>query len=161
VKVSEVAKDEILGSARIRNDAASGHRILVVDDNNYLRRLCVKTLVNAGYEVTSALDGAAGWEELQLNHYDLIITDNKMPKMTGIEMLERLRSARMSLPVIMATGYLPTSVFAKQPWLQPDATLERPFSDDDLLETINKVLRRDRNCNAHIRDRLPHQPEGL
>jgi hypothetical protein len=47
VKVSEVAKDEILGSARIRNDAASGHRILVVDDNNYLRRLCVKTLVKA------------------------------------------------------------------------------------------------------------------
>ncbi len=161
MKDSELAKDEVLAGANIRSDTASAQRILVVDDNEYLRRLCVKTLVKAGYGVTSALDGAAGWEELQLNHYDLIITDNKMPKMTGLEMLERLRSARMSLPVIMATGFLPTSLFAKQPWLQPDAMLERPFSDGDLLETINRVLRGDANYNAHIRSRLPHQPEEL
>jgi DNA-binding NtrC family response regulator len=156
VKDSEVAKAEIPGGDKIRNDTVSAPRILVVDDSNHLRRLCVKTLVKAGYEVASALDGAAGWEALQFNHYDLVITDNKMPKMTGMEMLEKLRSARMLLPVIMATGYLPTSLFAKEPWLQPDATLERPFSDDDLLETVNKVLRRDRNYNVDIRALLPH-----
>jgi CheY-like chemotaxis protein len=158
---SEVPKDELAVNAAISCESVSPKCILVVDDNNYLRRLCVNVLVNAGYEVTAAADGAAGWEELQLNHYDLIITDNKMPKMTGIEMLERMRAARMSLPVIMATGYLPALVFARQPWLQPDATLERPFSDDDLLETVTRVLHRDDNHHTHLPVRLPHPPEEL
>ena len=47
MKVREVAKDEILGSVQIRNDTSSAQHIRVVDDNNYLRRLCVKTLVKA------------------------------------------------------------------------------------------------------------------
>ena len=74
------------------------------------------------------------------NNYDLVVTDNKMPNMTGIEMIEKLRSARISVPVIMATQYLPTHEFVRKPWLTPDATLQRPFSNDDLLETVKKVL---------------------
>jgi hypothetical protein len=46
----------------------------------------------------------------------------------------------MAVPVIMATSYLPTHEFARKPWLKPDAALERPFSSDDLLETVKKVL---------------------
>jgi DNA-binding NtrC family response regulator len=86
------------------------------------------------------MDGAAGWEALQDNSYDLAITDNKMPRMTGVEMIEKLRSARMTLPVIMATGHLPVNEFARKPWLKPNATLQRPFSNDDLLEAVKKVL---------------------
>jgi hypothetical protein len=41
----------------------------------------------------------------------------------------------------MATGILPTHEFASKPWLKPDATLQRPFSNDDLLETVRNVLR--------------------
>jgi hypothetical protein len=40
----------------------------------------------------------------------------------------------------MATRYLPTHEFARRPWLKPDAALERPFSNEDLLETVKKVL---------------------
>ena len=71
---------------------------------------------------------------------DSVITDNKMPRMTGVEMIGKLRSANMAVPVIMATSYLPTHEFARKPWLKPDAALERPFSSDDLLETVKKVL---------------------
>ena len=79
-----------------------------------------------------------GWEALQNNSYDLVITDNKMPRMTGIEMIEKLRSATMTLPVIMATRYLPTHEFVRRPWLKPDAALERPFSNDELLAAVKK-----------------------
>ena len=118
------------------------HRILVVDDDHDARRLAVDMLVGSGYNVQDAKDGAAGWKALQSgNNYDLVVTDNKMPKMTGIEMIARLRSARITVPVIMATAHLPVHEFARKPWLRPDATLSRPFSHDDLLETVKKVLR--------------------
>jgi DNA-binding NtrC family response regulator len=128
----------------------SSRRILVVDDDNDVRQLSVDVLIDSGYEVEAAKDGAAGWEALQTEDFDLVITDNKMPRMTGIEMLERLRAARMTVPVIMATSHLPTHEFASKPWLRPEATLQRPVTNDDLLKTVKRVLRVDDSYSAHI-----------
>jgi CheY-like chemotaxis protein len=114
--------------------------VLVVDDDSDTRQLTVDVLAGSGYDVESVKDGAAGWEAIQANCYDLVVTDNKMPRMTGIEMLEKLRSARMAVPVIMATGDLPLHEFARKPWLKPDAMLQRPFSNGELLETVRNVL---------------------
>jgi CheY-like chemotaxis protein len=118
-------------------------RILVVDDNNAVRQFSVAMLVGSGYDVEAVKDGAAGWEALQAGNYDLVITDNKMSRMTGIEMIEKLRSARMTVPVIMATGTLPTQEFARKPWLKPEAMLEKPYSNDDLLGAVKKILNKD------------------
>jgi CheY-like chemotaxis protein len=126
------------------------HRILVVDDDDDTRQLSVDILASSGYNIEVAKDGAAGWKALQSgNNYDLVVIDNKMPNMTGVEMIARLRSARITVPVIMATGHLPAREFARKPWLKPDATLQRPFSNDDLLKVVKKVL-----CSATKR-RLP------
>jgi CheY-like chemotaxis protein len=97
-------------------------RILVVDDDRAARQLTVDVLIAAGYEVEAVKDGASGWAALQASHYDLIITDNRMPKMKGIEMIAKLRAASMTLPVIMATGLLPTHEFVRRHWLKPDLT---------------------------------------
>jgi DNA-binding response OmpR family regulator len=129
--------------------------ILVVDDDRDTRQLSVDVLTDSGYEVEAVADGAAGWEALKVRHYDLIITDNKMPKMTGVELIEKLRYTRVALPVIMATSQLPNHIFNLKPWLKPDATLQRPFSNDDLLALVKKVLRIDDNYNAHIALLLP------
>jgi DNA-binding response OmpR family regulator len=118
-------------------------RILVVDDDNHLRQLSINVLTGAGYNVEGAIDGAAGWRALRTNDYDLIITDNQMPNLTGIEMIEKLRSAHMEVPIIMATGLLPMHEFTHKPWLKPDAMLQRPFSSNELLETVSNVLRTD------------------
>ena len=115
-------------------------RILVVDDDNDTRQLSVDVLAGFGYEVEAVIDGAAGWEALQDASFDLIVTDNKMPRMTGIEMIEKLRSAHLTIPVIMATGQLPMNEFARKPWLEPDAMLQRPFSNDELLVAVKNVL---------------------
>jgi two-component system OmpR family response regulator len=127
----------------VQNSANPPRRILVVDDDNDVRQLSVDVLSGSGYAVEGVTDGAAGWDALQGGSYDLVITDNKMPRMTGIEMIEKLRAARMALPVIMATRHLPVHEFARNPWLKPDASLERPFSNDELLATVKKVLRPD------------------
>jgi CheY-like chemotaxis protein len=116
------------------------HLILVVDDDNDARQLSVDLLVDSGYQVAAVKDGAAGWEAVQADKYDLVITDNKMPKMSGVEMIEKIRDARMTLPIIMATRFLPKYTFVNKPWLQADATLERPCSNNDFLETVQRLL---------------------
>jgi len=126
--------------APVRAGTSSPQRILVVNDETDARQLNVDVLVEAGYEVDAVKDGASGWEMLQFNSYHLIITDNQMPRMTGIEMIAKLRSARMAVPVIMATRSLPTFTIEHNPWLKPDASLQVPFSNDELLATVKKVL---------------------
>ena len=126
-----------------KHPKSSRQRILVVDDASSTRQLKVDLLLNSGYDVEEARDGADGWEALQNGHYDLVITDNTMPRMTGVEMIEKLRSASMTVPVIMATGFMPIFVFARKPWLKPDAALTIPFSNDELLEAVKRILGED------------------
>jgi CheY-like chemotaxis protein len=126
--------------APMQGRAGSPFRILVVDDNRDSRQLSLELLMSSGYDVEGVNDGAAGWEALQTYDYDLVITDNHMPRMTGLEMIEKLNSACMTVPIIMATGKLPTDEFARKPWLKPDATLQKPFTNGDLLAMVRNVL---------------------
>ena len=108
----------------------------MVDDDGDLRRLSAEVLISSGYQVDAAEDGEAGWEALQARNYDLLITDNDMPNLSGLELVKKLHSARMALPVILASGTLPI-------WdesLQLAAMLPKPFSIDELLGTVKEVL---------------------
>ena len=118
-------------------------RILVVDDDNDSRQLTSDVLTGSGFAVQAVNDGAAAWDAVQANYYDLIITDNKMPRMTGLEMIGKLRAASMALPVIMATGQMPTQEFARRPWLRPDVALHKPYSNDDLVAAVREILSMD------------------
>jgi CheY-like chemotaxis protein len=115
-------------------------RILVVDDDRDVRQFTVGVLNGSGYRAEGVKDGAEGWTALKANKYDLVVTDNKMPYMTGMEMIAKLRASRMTVPVIMATGTVPMNEFARTPWLKPDALLQRPFSHDALLEAVQKIV---------------------
>jgi CheY-like chemotaxis protein len=116
------------------------HRILVVDGDDDTRKLNTEVLIQFGYHVDAVEDGAAGWEALQLESYDLLVTDNNMPKVPGVELLMKLRAARMALPVIMATATLPKKDLTRYPWLQPVVTLPKPYTVDELLGTVEEVL---------------------
>ena len=122
-------------------------RILVVEDEPDIRRLNAEVLIRSGYHVDTAEDGLAGWEALHaVRHapesYALLITDHDMPGMTGLALVKKLREARVALPVIMATGRLPTEdLMNRYPWLQPAATLVKPYSIEQLLGTVDAVLR--------------------
>jgi DNA-binding response OmpR family regulator len=115
--------------------------ILVVEDDFFFRRLNTKVLMRAGYDVDAATDGAAAWQALSTDGYDLLITDHQMPKMSGMELLKKLRDARMAMPVILATGTLPREEFTRYPWLQSAATLLKPYTGEEILRLVKKVLR--------------------
>ena len=114
--------------------------ILVVDDDGEIRALSAEALVGFGYRVDAAEGGAAAWKELHANSYDLLITDNNMPKLSGVELVMKLRSARMTLPVILASRESPAEELDRNPGLQFAATLVKPFSSGQLLETVRQVL---------------------
>jgi CheY-like chemotaxis protein len=130
---------ETMPSALCR-EAKSPHRILVVDDEPVIRHLNTKILVDFGYHVDAAEDGAAAWDSLQLTRYDLLVTDNNMPKMSGIELLKKLHDSGVTLRVIMATGASPKEELSRYPWLQPAATLLKPYTSEEFLGTVKEVL---------------------
>jgi DNA-binding response OmpR family regulator len=115
-------------------------RILVVDDNPLIRELYTKGLADAGYEVDAAEDGAVAWDALQVTVYDLLITDNLMPKVSGLDLLKKIYTAHMTLPIIMATGTFPEEEFNLYPELQPEITLLKPHTVTEFLEAVEEVL---------------------
>lgn len=115
-------------------------RILVVDDDEDIRRLDTEALAGAGYKVDAATDGAVAWDALQLSHYDLLVTDYNMPRMSGVELLLKLHAAHIALPVILVSGIIPMEKLKRHPWLQIDATLLKPYTPEELLATVEKVL---------------------
>lgn len=126
--------------AALQCQTSRPHRILVVDDDPLIIELNVERLIAAGYHVDAATDGAVAWDILQLNNYDLIITDNTMPRMTGLELIEKMRSGGMVVPVIMASGTLLKEELTQYPRLQPVAMLPKPYTGVELLEMVKKVL---------------------
>jgi two-component system, OmpR family, response regulator len=115
-------------------------RILVVDDDPLIRQLNSEVLIYSGYQVDAADDGAAAWDALLVNDYDLLVTDNDMPKVTGVALLKKVHATRMAVPVIMTAAALPVRELANCPWLQPAAMVLKPYSFDELLEKVKEVL---------------------
>ncbi len=125
-------------------------RILVVEDDADIRRLNTEVLSHYGYDVDAAEDGELAWAALTTQDYDLMITDNNMPKVTGVELLKRMHGARMALPVIMATGMEPKWEFAQNPLIVPAAVLLKPYTVAELLGTVRSVLRATANPDEPI-----------
>ena len=112
-------------------------RILLVDDEIDLwwdRDLAA--LAAAGYHVDTAEDGEAGWKALQTNDYDLLITDNKMPMLRGLELIERLRRHGMTLPIIFASTLLPVIDYKQKLLFRNVRFLEKPVSASQLLAIV-------------------------
>ena len=73
-------------------------------------------------------------------NYDLLITDNDMPKLTGVELLKKLHAARVYVPTIMVSGTMPTEELKQHQWPLVEATLNKPYAIGDLLNTVKNIL---------------------
>jgi len=115
---------------------ASRRRILVVEDDDDIRRFNSEALTGFGYHVDTAVDGAEGWDTLNGSRYDLLITDNNMPKLSGVELIKKLNAAQMPVRVILASGVS----HAEESDLRLAATLPKPFTLEELLGTVKDVI---------------------
>lgn len=97
-------------------------------------------LAQSGFEVDTAADGAEGWEALQHAHYNLLITDHEMPRLTGLELATHARHAGMRLPVLLTSGSVTVLRDPSIARLGIAACLAKPFGADTLLETVERTL---------------------
>ena len=119
-------------------------RILIVDDEEGLRRLLVRVLVKSGHEAIAVSGGAEALRQVAAEPFDLVITDIKMPEMDGLELLRQLKDFDPALPVIVMTAY--GTVESAVEALRAGAYdyLAKPFEIDELKLTVAKALERER-----------------
>ena len=115
-------------------------RILVVDDDDNLRWVVQTQLEDAGYEVDTAPDGATALNAIQNPRPALVLTDLKMPGMSGLELLEKIRADEPDVPVIIMTafGTIQSAVEAVKSGAYDYLT--KPIDHDDLILAIRRAL---------------------
>src|SRR5215467_8700107 len=116
-------------------------QVLIVDDEPNLRKILSAQLSRDGYDVLTAEDGQQGLDLLHDNHIDLVITDLKMPKVDGMQLLREALREDPDLPVVMITahGTVDTAVEA----LKTGAFdyLTKPFDKDEVRQIVDKALK--------------------
>jgi DNA-binding response OmpR family regulator len=116
--------------------------VLVVDDEAAIRQLLKEALAAEGYVVEVCSDGRQAWERLldRQSGFDLLITDQTMPHMTGLELIGRLRAEGNTLPAVLCTGF---SELVNEHVLQElniEHSLQKPVRLDQLKSTLRTLL---------------------
>ncbi|MDJ0836691.1 MAG: sigma-54 dependent transcriptional regulator [Acidobacteriota bacterium] len=116
------------------------YRVLVVDDDPGMRLAMVETLKRKKYQVDSATDGTSGLTKLTQHAYQALITDMRMPGMTGLELLTQVKKVSPATEVILVTAYgtIQTAVEAMK--VGAYDYLQKPFSSDDLEKLVYNAL---------------------
>jgi YesN/AraC family two-component response regulator len=116
--------------------------ILVVDDDESMRRLCTRLLASRGYTVQTAADGEEAVRMVQQQAYRVVLLDLQMPGMDGIECLKRMKAEGCRADVVMITGYgdVPTAVETMQVGARD--FIEKPFKPQDLQAMLEDIFQR-------------------
>jgi response regulator RpfG family c-di-GMP phosphodiesterase len=133
-------------------DAMRPH-ILVVDDEPQIRDLLRSILEREGYRVTVRSEAAAALEDVRKGSVTILITDLKMPRMSGLELLQAAKSLSPDLGSILITGYASTETAVKALRFGADDFITKPFALDDLRRVVDRVLR-ERRMLVQERDAL-------
>lgn len=117
-----------------------GKRVLVVDDEENLRRVTQLKLQQAGYEATTASDGSQALELLARHPQDLIITDLKMPGMSGIDLLRRVKEDYPEVIVIVVTAFGTIESAVEAMRLGAHDYIIKPVNADALKLVVSRAL---------------------
>ena len=114
--------------------------ILIIDDEPYLPHQFARFLKRHGYDIFTAVDGEAGLTELQKNTIDLVLLDLRLPRLSGLEILERIHATEQDLPVVILTahGNVQTAVAAMK--LGAADYLLKGFDLEELLLVVQRAL---------------------
>jgi two-component system response regulator HydG len=127
-----------------RAPMANGERILVVDDSPPTVEVIVRNLMDRGYRVWSASSVTDAIRMLESATVDLVITDMKMPGIGGLELVRHVRENFQDTQVVMITGYPSIHSAVEAVKSGADEYLAKPFTDEELLSAVEKVLVRQR-----------------
>lgn len=116
------------------------HKILVVDDEKLIRWTLEQHLVKEGYDVVTAESAEKGLQIILDDEPDLVLLDNRLPEMTGLELLEKLKAQERGLIVIMITAYGLVETAVKAMKLGAYDYISKPFNLEEITFVIRKAL---------------------
>ena len=122
-------------------ERTSSQRILVVDDEPYLRNIATRILLEEGYLVHEAADGLEALEFIQRAEIslDAVVSDIVMPRLDGVELLRRLALIEPSLPVLLMSAY-GIDELAERGIAAPCAVLSKPFTPERLVAEVRRCI---------------------
>ena len=115
-------------------------KALVIDDEQIVLDSVSKILKDENFEVEVTLSGRQGLEQAIQKDYDIVLTDLRMPDIGGMRVLRDAKRAKPALPVVMITGYGSVKSAVQAMKLGAAEYLEKPFSPDALIRTVNSAL---------------------
>lgn len=116
-------------------------RVLLADDDAALRRVLEFKLKKSGFDVMAVADGEEALAQLKVGAFDLLLADIRMPRLSGIELLEKVRKLEPSLKVILMTAYATVPQAVEAVKMGAFDYLTKPFEDEQLLMTIDQALK--------------------
>jgi len=119
-------------------------RILVVDDQEMMRDSIVANLVRDGHELVACGEPHSALTRLGQGRFDLVITDLKMPRMTGIELLAEVKRLRADVPVVLMTAFATVGTAVEAMKLGAYDYIQKPFDGDQLKLVVDRALEHNR-----------------
>jgi two-component system chemotaxis response regulator CheY len=115
--------------------------ILIVDDSPSIRRMVSMTLQQNGYQVTEAEDGAQGLQTANSRRFDMVITDQNMPHMTGLEFIKAFRSdpSNNGVPIVFLSTESDGTLKNEARSAGALGWMQKPFEPNQLLAVVKKV----------------------
>ena len=126
-----------MANAKSMNDSKT---VLLIDDDESLRRVVEYNLREDGYRVLTAIDGTSGLQTFQEESVDLVLTDVRMPEMDGLDLLTRIKAMQPDLPVIVLTAHGTINSAVEAMKLGASDYLTKPFNRDQLKAAVRKAL---------------------
>ncbi|MEW6127264.1 MAG: sigma-54 dependent transcriptional regulator [Acidobacteriota bacterium] len=139
----------------------STHTILVIDDEPAYRQFLTAVLKNA-YTVITASDGKEAGQLLEKRHFDLIITDDHMPKMTGLDLIEWARAQAIATPIIVLTAYGAIETAVRAIKLGAQDYLTKPLKNPEQLRLLAaKLIRENEGADKDFAEGKAFKSEDL
>ncbi|GCD77672.1 hypothetical protein JCM31826_11540 [Thermaurantimonas aggregans] len=130
----------LLNTNLAKKSAMSKAKILVVDDDHLIRQAISFKLEKEGYTVKVANDGESALSMIENEKFDIIISDIMMPYISGFELLKILKEKGSEAPILMLTALNSENAVVKAFDLGADDYLTKPFSPNELIMRIKKLL---------------------
>jgi two-component system response regulator PilR (NtrC family) len=124
------------------NDEANKYRVLIVDDEESMRDFLSIMLHREGYQVDTAIDGAQAVVHLRDHSYDLVISDIKMPRMTGLELLAHIKDRTPETVVLMVTAFSSTDEAVEAMKQGAYDYITKPFKNEEIRLIVKNALER-------------------
>jgi len=117
-------------------------RILIVDDEEPLVRLATENLAEWGYVPVGFTSSTAAFEAFRADpqHYDAVVTDERMPGMSGSALIRELRGMRQTIPTLLVSGYVGAELVSRAKEAGADEVLKKPLSMRELAASLDRVL---------------------